>query len=42
MDLSLTANLSQVADINRELKKYDLILEESTREIEMLVIRDKN
>ncbi|MBD1366576.1 TlpA family protein disulfide reductase [Mucilaginibacter sp. ZT4R22] len=41
VDMDIDANLSNVADINRALQKYDLKFEESVQNTHMLIFRDK-
>ncbi len=40
VDIVLDANLTNIDDVNSALKKYDLQLAKSEREISVLVIRD--
>lgn len=40
VDLQLSGDLSNLAELNRELAKYDLRFEERAADLEMLVIRD--
>jgi thiol-disulfide isomerase/thioredoxin len=42
VDLEINCNLTNIIEINRELKKYDLKFIEAMRPIDMLVIRDAN
>jgi len=40
VDIELEANLTDIASINRAIKRYDLVLEKSIAPIEVLVIKD--
>ncbi|CAM4208371.1 Thiol-disulfide isomerase or thioredoxin [Pedobacter westerhofensis] len=41
VDINIDANLSNLDQLNAELKKYDLALKESVQPIEMLVFKDR-